>query len=61
MRDEAEELIRIDRDRITPAVELDATQGWNEVEKSALLEHLLDPASKPWGHAGNSNLMSWIT
>ena len=60
-RSEAESLIRVDPDRTTPAVELDATQGWSEEEKSALMKHLQNPASYPWGHAGNPNLMSWIT
>jgi thiamine biosynthesis protein ThiI len=59
-RMEAEKLIRIDRDRITPPVELDATQGWSESEKSALLAHIKDPILNDWGHAGNSALLSWI-
>ncbi|HIF17039.1 MAG TPA: hypothetical protein EYQ85_07310 [Candidatus Poseidoniales archaeon] len=59
-RMEAEKRIRKDRDRITPPVELDATQGWSESEKSALLAHIKDPISNEWGHAGNSTLLSWI-
>ena len=60
-RNEAVTQIRIDRRRNTPAVELDATQGWNEIESIALRKHIEDPCNNPWGHAGNEALLSWIT
>ena len=60
-RDEAKELIREDRHRDTPAAELNATQGWSENEKQALLSHIQNPDEQSWGHAGNETLLSWIT
>ncbi|MDP6010883.1 MAG: THUMP domain-containing protein [Candidatus Poseidoniaceae archaeon] len=60
-REEAKKLIREDRHRDTPAAELNATQGWSDNEKKALLSHIQNPDDQTWGHAGNEALLSWIT
>ena len=60
-REEACSIIGEVDGRETPAVDLNATQGWSETEKMALLAHITEPAEQPWGHAGNPAQLSWIT